>query len=317
MLTNQSIRQIIGSIVIGFIMGWSWCNTVRLLKEDENKELHHEERMLPTTNANVAADSTYKKVSEGKKGWKNIPVFVGNDDLYERAITADRTHIRKKWYGQFQQDIAVSSLLNNKRDGFFVDLAANHPTFLSSTYSLEKNFNWTGVCIEPNSDHWWGLSQGRKCQVVGAVIGQKTMDEVKFRVKNIDGVGGHGGIIAHGMKNKNAPASDSKAFYTVMLEEVFRELDVPRQIDYFSLDVEGAEEFIMRAFPFKEYDISLLTIESSSPDFRSFLVGHGFKMVARLGEDTLWAHESIKNELDPTELSKYSESLHKDDPKFD
>ena len=40
-------------------------------------------------------------------------------------------------------------------------------------------------------------------------------------------------------------------------------------------------------------------------------------MVARLGEDTLWAHESIKNELDPTELSKYSESLHKDDPKFD
>ncbi|KAL7529956.1 hypothetical protein ACHAXR_003243, partial [Thalassiosira sp. AJA248-18] len=132
---------------------------------------------------------------------------------------------------QFKQDIVVSSLLRNKTDGFFVDLASNHPTFLSSTYSLEQNLNWSGLCIEPNSGHWRGLSLGRKCQLVGAVIGQKTMDEVSFRVRNVDRVGGHGGIVAKGMKNEGAPVGDSKTFYTVMLEEVFRKLEVPHQID--------------------------------------------------------------------------------------
>lgn len=61
-----------------------------------------------------------------------------------------------------------------KRNGYFVDLASNHPTYLSSTFSLERKLDWTQVCaIEPNYNHWWGLTQGRTCQLVGAVIGQK------------------------------------------------------------------------------------------------------------------------------------------------
>jgi hypothetical protein len=36
------------------------------------------------------------------------------------------------------------------------------------------------------------------------------------------------------------------------------------------------------------------------------LIVHGFKMVARLGEDTLWAHESAKDKLDPEKMSSYA-----------
>jgi hypothetical protein len=270
------------------------------------KETHDKGMNVIPTNVKSATDLPHNKINQdNEKGWKNIPVFVGNQDIFEKN---NKDLMDTKWHGQFNQDIAVSNLLNGKTNGFFVDLAANHPTFLSSTYSLEKELNWTGVCIEPNSVHWMGLSQGRKCQLVGAVIGQKTMEEVNFRVKNIDRVGGHGGIIAQGMKNTNAPATDSKAFYTVMLEEVFQKVNVPRRIDYFSLDVEGAEEFIMMAFPFKEYDISLLSIESNGPVFRNFLIGYGFKQVAKLGEDTLWAHESVMSELNQTWLEKYEKN---------
>ncbi|KAL7530793.1 hypothetical protein ACHAWF_003512 [Thalassiosira exigua] len=241
-------------------------------------------------------------------GWRTIHVFAGEIDAIDK--TDD------KWYGQFKQDVVVSSLLNNKRDGYFIDLASNHPTFLSSTYALERKFNWTGLCIEPNTDHWWGLSQKRKCQHVGAVIGQKTMDIVNFRVKNIDGVGGHGGIIRKGMKNEGAPDSESKSFVTVSAIDVFHRMNVPRHIDYFSLDVEGAEEFIMRAFPLEDYHISLLSIEGSSPSLGEFLVSNGFKMVARLGEDSLWAHESIKDELNPVQLTKYAATLQSNDPRL-
>mmetsp|Transcript_24363 Transcript_24363/g.37253 ORF Transcript_24363/g.37253 Transcript_24363/m.37253 type:complete len:356 (+) Transcript_24363:106-1173(+) len=241
-------------------------------------------------------------------GWRNIPVFAGGIDAIAKP--------QDLWYGQFGQDIAVSSLLNNKTNGYFIDLASNHPTFLSSTYSLERKFNWTGLCIEPNSDHWWGLSQTRKCQLLGAVIGQNTAEIVNFRVKNIDGVGGHGGIIGQGMKNERAPASDSKSFVSISSHDLFRKMNVPHHIDYFSLDVEGAEEFIMMDFPWKDYHISLLSVETTSAGLQEVLIDNGFKMVARLGEDTLWAHESIKNELNPVQLSKYATSLRRNDPRM-
>lgn len=241
-------------------------------------------------------------------GWRNIAVYAGTIDAI--AITDD------KWYGQFRQDIAVSSLLNNKTDGYFIDLASNHPTFLSSTYALERKFNWTGLCIEPNTMHWWGLSQQRKCQLVGAVIGQKSMDIVKFRVKNVDGVGGHGGIIQKGMKNEGAPESESKSFVTVSAIDVFHRMDVPHHIDYMSLDVEGAEEFIMRAFPMEDFHISILSVEGSTPSLGEFLVSNGFRMVARLGEDALWAHESIKEELNSVQLTKYAATLRRNDPRL-
>ena len=254
-------------------------------------------------------ETFFDVIVEETGGWRNIPIFVGSKDMFDKP--------KDLWYGESNQDIAVISLLKDKRNGFFVDLASNDPIFLSNTYALERKFNWTGLCIEPNTDHWWALSQTRTCQLVGAVVGQKTMDKVKFLVKNIDGTGGHGGIIGKGMKNENAPDSDSKSFATVAVDDIFRRLNVPRHIDYLSLDVEGAEEFIMRVFPFKVYHISLLSIETVKPSFQTFLVDNGFKMVARLGgEDTLWAHESIKNELDPVRMSIYSKSLWSNDPQF-
>jgi hypothetical protein len=142
------------------------------------------------------------------------------------------------------------------------------------------------------------------------------MDEVNFRVKEIDGVGGHGGIVANGMDNADAPVSHSKAFYTVTVKDIFLKFNVPHEIDYLSLDVEGAEEFIMEAFPFDDYTISLISVERVKEGLKNNLIVHGFKMVARLGEDTLWAHESAKDKLGPEKMSSYAKSLHDNDPKF-
>lgn len=118
------------------------------------------------------------------------------------------------------------------------------------------------------------------------------------------------------MKNQGAPESDSKSFVSVSAIDVFHKMNVPRHIDYFSLDVEGAEEFIMKAFPLEDFHISLLSVEGSTPSLGEFLVSNGFRMVARLGEDALWAHESIKDELNPVELKKYAATLRRNDPRL-
>ena len=51
-------------------------------------------------------------------------------------------------YSQGGQDIYVTRILKEKRDGYFVEIGANNGYIMSNTYLLEKNYGWKGICVE-------------------------------------------------------------------------------------------------------------------------------------------------------------------------
>ena len=57
------------------------------------------------------------------------------------------------FYGQAEQDKFVLSMLNNKKNGFFLELGSNHPIAFNNTFILEKTYNWNGIMIE--YDNYW------------------------------------------------------------------------------------------------------------------------------------------------------------------
>ena len=44
----------------------------------------------------------------------------------------------------------MASILGYKRNGYFIDLAANDAVKLSNTRALERDYGWSRICIEPN-----------------------------------------------------------------------------------------------------------------------------------------------------------------------
>lgn len=50
--------------------------------------------------------------------------------------------------GQAEQDKFVLNILNNKKNGFFLELGSNHPIIINNTYVLEKEYNWKGIMVE-------------------------------------------------------------------------------------------------------------------------------------------------------------------------
>ena len=56
-----------------------------------------------------------------------------------------------KTYSQAFQDIFVITMLNNKYNGYFLEIASNHPITNNNSYLLEKEFNWKGLMIEYDS----------------------------------------------------------------------------------------------------------------------------------------------------------------------
>lgn len=93
------------------------------------------------------------------------------------------------------------------------------------------------------------------------------------------------------------------------LEEILARFHAPHHIDYLSLDVEGAEEFIMKNFPFDRYHISIMTTERPSNSLQELFTQKGFQKLVRLTRwgEIMWAHESILDSLDMTILDRIEE----------
>lgn len=49
---------------------------------------------------------------------------------------------------QAYQDLFVYSILKEKRDGYFLEIGANHPSINNNTYLLETKYNWKGLMVE-------------------------------------------------------------------------------------------------------------------------------------------------------------------------
>ena len=53
-----------------------------------------------------------------------------------------------KFHSLEQQDEFVVNVLNHKRNGIFLDVACGHPYGGNNTYTLEKQYDWTGFCFD-------------------------------------------------------------------------------------------------------------------------------------------------------------------------
>lgn len=265
---------------------------------DETIQLRHDSSKIGPPLLGSRELSSHRTV-EVNDGWKTMNVFYGSIEHYESSLPSER-----KFYSQARQDEVVLKLLRNKTNGYFVDLASNDATMLSNSYALEKHYGWKGLCIEPNPAYWYNLTHVRKnCELVGAVVGRGRMDRVDFRFDGLE----HGGIVGEGFDNGSHLRHLSSKEYTVTLREIFRKFDVPKVIDYLSLDVEGAEEFIMTGFPLIEYRIRIMTIERPNENLRNYLEGQGYVQILRLSRwgETLWIHGSFEESMDMTNLQEF------------
>lgn len=204
-------------------------------------------------------------------------------------------------------DIAYKTHNNTFGNGdvrrrFFVDLAANDAVGLSNSLLLEAS-GWDGLCIEANPIYWYGLARWRSCTVVGAVVGEERRTVVMHMA------GSRGKIKKpSGTQKDNSFSSlldgsseeQDQVRQSVSVDTLFRRFNVPRVIDYFSLDVEGAEEIVMNGFPFEEYKVLVFTIERPSSSLTELLVKKGYIPIAVLSTygETLWMHQSVPLDVD-------------------
>lgn len=227
------------------------------------------------------------------KGWKEITFWIG--DVADEPTNSNLLQS----FSQVGQDEFVLEILRNKRNGYFVDLAANNASHMSNTVMLERRNNWTGLCIEANPKYLWGLAS-RKCTVISAAVFSQSNKDIIFNFERRDSpksgpyASSLGGIVDSETDNKVAIRHSAK-YKTVSLAKLFNDFNVPRVIDYFSFDVEGAEWKILSTFPLNRYIFLVLSYERPSVEAHRKLSRSGYwfvRVMSKFGE-CIYVHRTI------------------------
>jgi hypothetical protein len=210
--------------------------------------------------------------------WKSVYLYRGGPK--DPKLDSDST-------SQRGQDLTIADIFEHKRDGRFLDLAANHAIILSNSMVLEQKYGWKGLCIEPNPVYTPTYSH-RTCRLIQAVVGPTDDLKVEF---NFAGV--MGGVM--GFDNRRSNKTDTH--YTVSIAKILQDFGMPGTIDYLSLDIEGAEAWAFESFPWHLYTFRTLTVERPKRELRFLLEKNDYAFLCYHGNfgDELWVHASLAN----------------------
>ena len=298
-----SILRLCALAVVIFVL----VSTIRLHDKLNSFALDHrrlDENNVSSCSGNVSTSA----VKNDNWEIEPLPIMKSISNGFHPVYIYSKAQFeRRPQYSQERQDKLVLYLLeendkkantttsdsSEKKAPYFVDLASNDPLILSNTFLLEQN-GWNGLCIEPNPKYWYGLAAYRKCTIVGAFVGGTPSEDGKeVGVTFSQSTGRKGGIVAEGMDNAGAAVEEKRNLVSILT--IFRDTNVQKVIDYFSLDVEGAEALVMKDFPWDEYSFKVMTIERPQDELKAALQSHGYEMVRTISsyDETVWVNKKL------------------------
>jgi FkbM family methyltransferase len=187
--------------------------------------------------------------------------------LHFRAFASS---IAQRCRSELLQDAWVLWRTSAKEGGFFVELGAADGLNRSNTYLLEYSFKWSGIVAEPHPDFGEMLRRNRSCFVSDKCVYSRSGEMLDFmavrnrrlsRIAAIDALDDLESTRQRDFRSIRVPSTS--------LNDLLLEAGAPTDIDYISIDTEGAELEILSHFDFDRWNVRLFTIDHNFSKRRS------------------------------------------------
>ena len=187
-----------------------------------------------------------------------------------------------------EEEWIIRDYFQDRRDGVFVDVGANHYRQDSNTYYLESVLGWSGVAVEPQNSFAEGYRAHRpRTRFVPFFVSDTsdasaTLYQVPENplVASADrGFAERAGTAAKDPIHAATPV----AVPTVRLTDLLDRLGIAR-FDFLSVDVELAEPKVLAGFDIDRFQPALVCIEAH-PAVRQqildYFAAHGYALLGR------------------------------------
>lgn len=221
-------------------------------------------------------------------------------------------------YAQNREDFIIDSYFSDVKNGFYVDVGANHP-FYHSVTKIFYDKGWSGINIEPNPMLMKQIKQKRKRDInIQVGISNKSGD-MKLRVYHSqDGLEGISTFSKYMQKqysestNKDTEKFDDISVKVKTLSEIFSEQKV-KHIHFIKIDVEGYEKEVIQGNDWEKYRPELICIEANHifNEWGNILTGNRYHLVFNDGLNDYYLREES---LHRTKLFDYANTFLSDRP---
>jgi FkbM family methyltransferase len=171
---------------------------------------------------------------------------------------------------QLYQDLFVLTALGFPRRGYFVEVGAADGVSLSNTLLLER-FGWRGILSEPARTWSSSLLENRRGIIDNRAVWSHTGETLVFKETNPPELSTLKIVNPSDMHQATRENSSDYEVASVSLRNLLEEHGAPREIDFISIDAEGAELEILQAFDFNQFDVKVMCLEHNFTGTRSKL----------------------------------------------
>lgn len=231
---------------------------VELMKSQSYSELVSEQ------NQKIELEGTLKKIQ-----FLLTYVSVKNNDFPDLdgflRFSSDKLLKSKS---QIFQDLFVLYLTREKRNGFFVDFGATNGIELNNTYLLETEYDWSGILAEPARVWNNSLRKNRNCFIDNRCVWSTSGHLLPFNETENAILSSINSFSDSDFLSGQRINKASYEVPTVSLEDLLKTYNAPYDIDYLSIDTEGSELDILKAFNFEKHSIKIITVEHNYTEKR-------------------------------------------------
>ena len=197
--------------------------------------------------------------------------------------------ILKKSYARNELDLKLKKYLNFS-DGFFIELGAHDGITQSNTFYYEKKYNWKGILIEPVPklfNYCKKYRSNKNLYFCNACVSfDFNKDKVKLIYSNLMTTAVD--LTSNDYRKKHLADPElnffekNNYFYANArtLSSILKESKAPNIIDFFSLDVEGAEFDVLNGIDFSIYNFKYIIIETDNFErLDEFMTNKNYKFI--------------------------------------
>lgn len=204
------------------------------------------------------------------------------------------------YFSQEGEDIILSKLFFDKKNGFYVDIGAHHPIKLSNTYKYYLQ-GWSGINIDalPGSMKLFQEKRARDINIeIGIAHEERELPFYVFQQATLNTfdaataqqhVAQHGAAIVATMPVKTAPLAKVLDIY----------LPLGQQIDFMSIDVEGLDLIVLQSNNWDKYRPKVILVEYIGADvelllnteMHLFLSEKGYRIMSKTFHTVIYKSE--------------------------
>ena len=213
-----------------------------------------------------------------------------NIDFLKRFI--DYFEKIENFQSQIYQDIFASFIVGDKHDKTFLEFGATDGLDISNSYTLESSFNWKGVLSEPSPQWHEALKKNRKnSKIITKCIWKESGKKLDFFMSDFGSLSTIKDFVESDKisipTNTEIRLKSGKTISveTISLNDVIKEYFNSICPSYISIDTEGSEYEILKAFDLDNFRPKVFTIEHNLTEnekkIEEHLIANGYVRIFR------------------------------------